>query len=91
MIKKILLIEDEVPIRRVLSKILTEENKNYILTEAEDGKSGLIQLSKTNFDLVLCDIKMPKMDGIEVLKKLKKKILMFHLSCLQVMEILKPL
>ena len=73
MIKKILLIEDEVPIRRVLSKILTEENKNYILTEAEDGKSGLIEISKTNFDLVLCDIKMPKMDGIEVLKKVREK------------------
>ena len=73
MTKKILLIEDEVPIRRVLSKILTEENKNYILTEAEDGKSGLIEISKTNFDLVLCDIKMPKMDGIEVLKKAKEK------------------
>ena len=73
MIKKILLIEDEVPIRRVLSKILTEENKNYILTEAEDGKSGLIEISKTNFDLVLCDIKMPKMDGIEVLKKAREK------------------
>ena len=73
MIKKILLIEDEDPIRRVLSKILTEENENYILTEAEDGKSGLDKISKTNFDLVLCDIKMPKMDGIEVLKKAKQK------------------
>tara|TARA_B100001029_G_scaffold96821_1_gene79512 strand:+ start:148 stop:1314 length:1167 start_codon:yes stop_codon:yes gene_type:complete len=73
MIKKILLIEDEDPIRRVLSKILTEENENYILTEAEDGKSGLDKISKTNFDLVLCDIKMPKMDGIEVLKKVKEK------------------
>ena len=73
MIKKILLIEDEDPIRRVLSKILTEENENYILTEAEDGKSGLDKISETNFDLVLCDIKMPKMDGIEVLKKAKEK------------------
>ncbi len=73
MIKKILIIEDEDPIRRVLSKILTEESENYILTEAEDGKSGLTQISKTNFDLVLCDIKMPKMDGIEVLKKAKEK------------------
>lgn len=73
MIKKILLIEDEDPIRRVLSKILIEENENYILTEAEDGKSGIDKISKTNFDLVLCDIKMPKMDGIEVLKKAKEK------------------
>ncbi|OUW38608.1 MAG: response regulator [Flavobacteriaceae bacterium TMED184] len=71
--KKILLIEDEDPIRRVLSKILIEENENYILTEAEDGKSGIDKISKTNFDLVLCDIKMPKMDGIEVLKKAKEK------------------
>ena len=73
MIKKILLIEDEDPIRRVLSKILIEENENYILTEAEDGKSGIDKISKTNYDLVLCDIKMPKMDGIEVLKKAKEK------------------
>ena len=73
MLKKILLIEDEDPIRRVLSKILIEENENYILTEAEDGKSGIDKISKTNFDLVLCDIKMPKMDGIEVLKKAKEK------------------
>ncbi len=72
MIKKILIIEDEGPIRRVLSKILSEESKDYILTEAEDGKSGLAQISKTDFDLVLCDIKMPKMDGIEVLKKAKE-------------------
>ena len=73
MLKKILLIEDEDPIRRVLSKILIEENENYILTEAEDGKSGIDKISKTNYDLVLCDIKMPKMDGIEVLKKAKEK------------------
>ena len=66
---QVLLIEDEEPIRRVLSRILIEENNNYQVTEAKDGKEGLDLLGNKKFDLVLCDIKMPKMDGIEVLKK----------------------
>ena len=70
---KILLIEDEEPIRRVLSRILTEQNTDFEVTEAEDGKIGFDLLTKENFDLVLCDIKMPKMDGIEVLKKSKEE------------------
>jgi len=69
---KILLIEDEEPIRRVLTRILTAQNTDFDITEAEDGKMGFDLLSKGNFDLVLCDIKMPKMDGIEVLKKIKR-------------------
>jgi two-component system nitrogen regulation response regulator NtrX len=69
---KILLIEDEEPIRRVLTRILTGQNTDFDITEAEDGKMGFDLLSKGNFDLVLCDIKMPKMDGIEVLKKSKE-------------------
>lgn len=66
---QILLIEDEEPIRRVLVKILAEEDASYEVTEAENGKAGLNALKKKNFDLVLCDIKMPKMDGIEVLQE----------------------
>jgi len=65
---KILIIEDEEPIRRVLVRILTDEDKAYKVEEAADGKEGLALLGKLNFDLVLCDIKMPKMDGIEVLQ-----------------------
>ncbi len=65
---KILIIEDEEPIRRVLVRILTDEDKAYKVEEAADGKEGLALLGKHNFDLVLCDIKMPKMDGIEVLQ-----------------------
>jgi two-component system nitrogen regulation response regulator NtrX len=74
---KILIIEDEVSIRRVLVKILSEENTNYKVSEAEDGFKGIELIKKENFDLVLCDIKMPKMDGIEVLiasKKIKPEI-----------------
>lgn len=69
---KILIIEDEAAIRRVLVKILTEENKEYQVEEAEDGLVGMEKFKDTDYDLVLCDIKMPKMDGIEVLEAAKK-------------------
>lgn len=68
---KILIIEDEEPIRRVLVRILIDENKNFQITEAKNGKEGISYLKKEKFDLVLCDIKMPKMDGIEVLQETK--------------------
>lgn len=69
---KILLIEDEAAIRRVLRKILTEENESYQVTEAEDGLVGVELIKNEDFDLILCDIKMPKMDGMEVLEAIKK-------------------
>ena len=69
---KILIIEDEAAIRRVLVKILSEENDTYEVFEAEDGLVGIEQIKKDDFDLVLCDIKMPKMDGVEVLEAVKK-------------------
>ncbi len=80
---KILIIEDEAAIRRVLKKILSEEDKNYEVFEAEDGLSGLELIKNEDFDLVLCDIKMPKMDGVEVLvatKKIKPEIPMVMIS-----------
>ena len=69
---KILIIEDEEPIRRVLVKILTEENNEFLLSEAVDGKQGIKLINDEEFDLILCDIKMPKMDGLEVLEQAKK-------------------
>jgi two-component system, NtrC family, nitrogen regulation response regulator NtrX len=69
---KILIIEDEAAIRRVLVKILSEENDTYEVDEAEDGLNGIEKIKKEDFDLVLCDIKMPKMDGVEVLEAVKK-------------------
>jgi DNA-binding NtrC family response regulator len=69
---KILIIEDEAAIRRVLTKILSEENDTYQVEEAEDGVAGLEKIKNTDYDLVLCDIKMPKMDGVEVLEAVKK-------------------
>ena len=69
---KILVIEDESAIRRVLIKILSEENETYEVEEAEDGLKGLETVKNNDYDLVLCDIKMPKMDGIEVLEAARK-------------------
>ena len=69
---KILIIEDEAAIRRVLVKILSEENNTYQVEEAEDGLVGIEKIKKEDYDLVLCDIKMPKMDGVEVLEAVKR-------------------
>ncbi|MEC5167011.1 two-component system nitrogen regulation response regulator NtrX [Flavobacterium sp. PL11] len=69
---KILIIEDEAAIRRVLTKILSEENDTYQVEDAEDGAIGLEKIKNNDYDLVLCDIKMPKMDGVEVLEAVKK-------------------
>jgi len=69
---KILIIEDEAAIRRVLKKIISEENDSYEVEEAENGLVGIEMIMSNNYDLVLCDIKMPKMDGVEVLEKVKK-------------------
>ena len=69
---KILIIEDEASIRRVLVKILSEENDTYQVEEAEDGKIGFEKIKNEDYDLVLCDIKMPKMNGEELLEAVKK-------------------
>ena len=69
---KILIIEDEAAIRRVLKKIISEENDSYQVEEAEDGLAGMELIKNNDYDLILCDIKMPKMDGVEVLEKTQK-------------------
>ncbi|MGY5353779.1 sigma-54-dependent transcriptional regulator [Wenyingzhuangia sp. IMCC45467] len=69
---KILLIEDEAAIRRVLKRIIADENTAYNVEEAEDGILGIEMIKEHDFDLILCDIKMPKMDGVEVLQKIKE-------------------
>jgi len=68
---KILIIDDEAPIRASLKEIL--EYENYQVMEAEDGAEGLKLATKFAFDVVFCDIKMPKMDGLEVLDSLVEK------------------
>lgn len=67
---KILIIDDEKVIRSTLKEIL--EYEKYEISEAQDGEQGLKMIQEEEFDLVLCDIKMPKMDGIEVLENASK-------------------
>lgn len=69
---KILIIEDEEPIRRVLVRILKDEDSSFEIHEASDGKKGLDLIKNDSYDLVLCDIKMPKVDGIELLQRTRK-------------------
>lgn len=66
----ILIIDDEKSIRKTLTEILTYEG--YKIDEAGDGEEGLKKFKEKNYDLVLCDIKMPKLDGIEFLEKAKQ-------------------
>src|SRR6476660_6781931 len=63
----ILIIDDEKAIRKTLTEILSFEG--YKIEEASDGEEGLKRFKEKTYDLVLCDIKMPKLDGIEFLQK----------------------
>ena len=69
---KILIVEDEAAIRRVLSKILKEENPSYEIFEAEDGKKGYNMVIDQEYDLIFSDIKMPGMDGMELLGAIRE-------------------
>ena len=70
---KILIIEDEESIRRVLKKVLIEEDNKHQFIEASDGVQGIEKIKSNKFNLILCDIKMPKKDGIEVLQFIIKE------------------
>ncbi len=71
---KILIIEDEASIRAVLKDILLDQKELKLeVDEAKDGAEGLHMLEITSYDLAFCDIKMPKMDGMDVLQKAKQK------------------
>lgn len=67
---KILIIDDERAIRRALREIL--EFENFEVDEAEDGKQGVEKATSEEYDIIFCDIKMPNMDGMEVLDALKE-------------------
>lgn len=68
---QILIIDDERAIRKTLHEILSYEG--YKIEEAADGEEGLRLALEKSFDVILCDIKMPKMDGLDVLEKLKEQ------------------
>ena len=68
---QILIVEDEANIRRVLHKILIDVDKNINVSEAADGVEAISMVDTLTYDLILCDIKMPKKDGIEVLEHIQ--------------------
>ncbi len=70
---RILIVEDEKAIRNVLKNILSDEDKTFELEEAENGKEAIDMVADKEYDLVLCDIKMPGVDGIEVLENIREK------------------
>lgn len=71
---KVLIIEDEASIRAVLKDILKDQKELKLeIDEAKDGAEGLAKLESEQYDVAFCDIKMPKMDGMEVLQKAKEK------------------
>ncbi len=80
---KILIVEDEASIRRVLVKILEEESSDYVVDSAENGEEALKKIVNEDYDLVISDIKMPKMDGEELLieaKKIKPEVVFVMIS-----------
>ncbi len=70
MSKKILAVDDSVSIRKSISFILSQEG--YEITEAEDGVDGLAKAKADKYNLIITDINMPNMDGIEFTKELRK-------------------
>ncbi|MFN5931680.1 MAG: response regulator, partial [Sphingobacteriales bacterium] len=69
---QILIIDDERSIRKTLKEILSFEG--YEVEEARDGEEGIHMAMKKSFDAILCDVNMPKADGLEVLNKLKEQL-----------------
>lgn len=68
--KRILLVDDEANVIKVFSDVL--RNENYIVKGVENGPEAIKAIEKETFDLALVDLKMPRMDGIEVLENIKK-------------------
>lgn len=69
--KKILLIDDEETLLQMVSEILTADG--FFVETAKDGEIGLKMLLESQYDLIICDINMPKMNGIDVIKNAREK------------------
>ena len=70
-LKKIMVVDDEAGIRALLSDALIQEG--YSVTLAKDGRDSLKQLRERSFDLLITDINMPHLDGLELIRMMKKK------------------
>lgn len=70
--KTVLVVDDDDPIRRMLTRLLGISEHKFVVHEACDGASALAELSSTDFDLILLDQMMPDMSGLDVLQELRK-------------------
>lgn len=75
---RILIVEDEVKIRRGLAALIARQTDNEIVGEAKNGKEGLELIQQTNPDLVITDVRMPEMDGLEMLEALSERQIKVH-------------
>lgn len=75
---RILIVEDEVKIRRGLAALIAKQTDNEIVGEAKNGKEGLSLILRTNPDLVITDVRMPEMDGLEMLEALRERQIKIH-------------
>lgn len=75
---RILIVEDEVKIRRGLAALIARQTDNEIVGEAKNGKEGLVLIMQTNPDLVITDVRMPEMDGLEMLEALAERRISVH-------------
>lgn len=71
MVMRVLIVEDDQPLRRIISTILEEEQ--YKIEQAEDGEEGYLMAASSEYDLIILDIMLPKMDGFSILKRLRKE------------------
>ena len=69
MAKKILVIDDEELVTKSLLKLLSSQG--YAATIARSGKEAVEEIKNTDFDLIICDVRMPEMDGIETIKQIR--------------------
>ena len=84
MTKRILIVDDAIFMRTMLKNILTKDTAyTYDIVEAKDGVEAITFIDEQEFDLVLMDITMPNMGGIEALKIIKEKRRNYRLSCVR--------
>lgn len=75
---RILIVEDEVKIRRGLAALIARQTDNEIVGEAKNGQEGLELIQRTNPDLVITDVRMPQMDGLEMIEALQERGITVH-------------
>ena len=79
---RIVIVEDEIKIREGMAKLIESQTEHVVLGEAVDGKDGLEMILRFRPDLVITDIKMPKMDGLEMVRELHERKLSLHVVIL---------